>query len=175
MDPLLHAGRLFVCLFAFQGKWRVSCPPERERRGVGAAKPSLTLSATMTKCPGSEERYPAAMKAPTCEQARSQRDDYISQHVWSVSLKHKHSRHQKPQIEQLSWDCSLLSGPTVLSYILIAAQIKEVIPHLSTWAAPVAFPINQFKKQTHHSRTRGDIFKVLVLSKTPKDIQFISI
>lgn len=70
----------------FPGQMEGVLPPRERMKGVGAAKPPLTLSAMMTKCPGSEERYPAAMKAPTCEQARSQRDDYVrektdSQHV----------------------------------------------------------------------------------------------
>lgn len=116
----------------FQGKWRISCPPGRERErpkgggSSGAAKPPLTPVCHDEQTP--RQRGEVTLRAANTRQRRSQRDDYVTEERRGVSMSDlsltRTQTHQKPRILQLPWvviiwDGSLLSGPAALIYISI--------------------------------------------------------
>ena len=127
MDPLLHEERVFVCFF--QGKWRVSCPPGRERERLKGGRLELPNhlwppSAMTNKRPGSEGKLPCGPRTPGSEEVR---ETIMSQRrgvsMSELSLTQTQA-HRKPRILRLPWaviiwDGSLLSGPTALIYISI--------------------------------------------------------
>lgn len=134
MSPLLLVEGLFVCFF--QGKRRVSCPPEREgeRRGGGCwlELPSH-LWPRLPWRPSAPAVRASSMNAP---QATSQRDGYVrAQRRQAVSMSDVSQTQNLTETNTRNWATmvssalgsgggNLLSGPTAFIYISLTLHSK---------------------------------------------------